>query len=424
MSDLMHAPPSFVNCDGQQIVFVDFTQARYRLEFDAAAAEATVHSEIEFSVETPGLAAICMNQPILAASLDGHAVTLNDQDSPDKKASFKAVSKPVTAGGHKLTIESRITKPGPYGFPITWWPEPARLECTFNMSDLQCDGGYLEAFLPSNYCFDHFRMSFSVTVKNSHRPHSVFSNGTVSSSSNESWTIEFPCYYNSSCPWLHLGPADEYECEEDTFSSKYDRNIRILVYTKLEWKQAGVRLDRFIEKIKCTLSNLESDFGPYPHNSVTVFALRECGISMEYAGAAATTLRDVRHELAHSYFGRSIMPVNGDAGWIDEAIATWWAAGDSVSASTPYRGINMAARSKYLRTTSRAAYTIGKDFMVRLDNALRARGGLKEFLRECAERKRYQSITATEFQCLVERFQGASLQRLFEEYVYGQGPDR
>ena len=421
MSDLINAPPSFVNANGEHVVFVDFTHARYQLDFDAKAAEATAHSKITFNVETEGLAAISMNQPITAASLDGHEVTLKDQDSCDKKASFKVLSKPVSPGPHVLTVKSRITKPGPYGYPIEWYPNRARLHCIFNMSDLQCDGGYLEAFLPSNYCFDHFRMSFSVTIKNSQVCHEVFSNGAISSSENGNWTVDFPSYYTSSCPWFHLGPADEYKQLKSEFRSSDDRQIKIRVYTKSKWRNDGLLLQPFVKKTKAILGDLDCAFGPFPHDSVTVFALRECGVSMEYAGATSSTFNDLRHELYHSYFGRNIMPVNGDAGWIDEAIATW---GEEPCRdpreSEPRPGANMGRRSKYMRTTSREAYGIGFQFLTHLDYVLRERGGLNSFLKEFAKQKRHQSITAVEFQELVEHYYGASLQQLFEACVYSE----
>ena len=36
MNDLAYAPPSFTDKDGRKVVFVDFTEARYRLDFDAS----------------------------------------------------------------------------------------------------------------------------------------------------------------------------------------------------------------------------------------------------------------------------------------------------------------------------------------------------------------------------------------------------
>ena len=48
------------------------------------------------------------------------------------------------------------------------------------------------------------------------------------------------------------------------------------------------------------------------------------------------------------------MPADGNAGWIDEAIATWGDSGYLPSEKEPKNGVNMGARSPYARTTSRA----------------------------------------------------------------------
>jgi hypothetical protein len=140
---------------------------------------------------------------------------------------------------------------------------------------------------------------------------------------------------------------------------------------------------------------------------------------MEYAGATTTDLGSLRHELDHSYFARSITPANGDAGWIDEAIASWGDAGYPRSVAPPGGGANMGARSPYIRETHTSAYTLGRDFLKHLDHLLRDVGGLKRFLATYAERKRHSSVTAVEFQRLVEGFLGSPLGELFDRHVYG-----
>ena len=136
---------------------------------------------------------------------------------------------------------------------------------------------------------------------------------------------------------------------------------------------------------KTILHDLESAFGPFPHGSVTDLARGTRPRAMEYAGAAATHIGALRHELDHSNFARSIMPANGNAGWIDEAIATWGDSGYLPSEKEPENGVNMGARSPYDRTTSRASYRVGSRFLAHPDHDSRERRGpkrgLKSFLR-------------------------------------------
>ena len=120
---------------------------------------------------------------------------------PDKKGLFKILSRPVTPGTHVLAVESRLDRDGPYAHPVRWRSRLTGVECVFDMSDRKLEsGGCLEAFLPSNYNFDRFRTSLSLTVRNSGTRHSVCSNGAVNSLAAEHWSIEFPSYFASACP--------------------------------------------------------------------------------------------------------------------------------------------------------------------------------------------------------------------------------
>lgn len=418
MTDLTYAPPSFLNADGKRIIFVDFTHAKYRLLFDATAQDSRVYSEITFRADAKGFPAISMNQLVHSACLDGRAIKLLDQHAPDGTASFQILSKRVSPGIHVLSITSDLTNRGPYGYPNTWLSDPARVDSVFDMSDLRNrEGGYLESFLPSNLNFDHFRMSFSVTLHNSPTSHSIFSNGAVSLLSQGHWKVEFPSYFTSCCPWFHLAPVTDYQSKNAKFRSRDGRIVPIVIYSKAG-KGVKDMLKVFEQDTKNILNNLESNFGPFPHSSITILARAEGEGGMEYAGATSTDLESLRHELDHSYFARSVIPANGDAGWIDEAIAKWGDKGYPRSKTPPARPVNMSGRSPYIRTTGPEAYTIGRDFLAYLDYVLRKRGGLRKFLAVYAKRKRHQSITTPEFQELVEDFYGQSLQQLFDAYVY------
>ncbi len=94
------------------------------------------------------------------------------------------------------------------------------------------------------------------------------------------------------------------------------------------------------------------------------------------------------HELTHSYFARGIMPANGNAGWIDEALASW--RDNRYPRSTSISGTaNMAGRPGYTRFTDYAAYSYGARFMAYLDGKFAAQGGLKTYLRKLVDEKAF-----------------------------------
>ena len=233
MSDLTCAPSPFTNPKGQRVIFVDFLRASYRIEFDCKARKATAFSTITFEADTDGHPVILLNQPYISARLDGNTVKLNDEHSMDGKACFKILSKSIKPGIHVLTIVSKIKKKQGRDRkrPINWMTDVPATESIFHMSDLAPHGGFLERYLPSNYNFDHFAITFDVTVKNSKKLHRIFCNGTVTHLSRSRWRVQFPDYFTSSCPWFHLGPSEKFKSLTNMFISNDNRSIPITVYT-------------------------------------------------------------------------------------------------------------------------------------------------------------------------------------------------
>ena len=107
MSDLLYAPPSFHNAKRQRVIFVDFLRAEYSIEFDCKAKQATAASKIVFQAKSDGYPLILLNQPHGTVVLDEHIVGLESENSIDKEGYAKILSKPVQAGRHTLTIETR-----------------------------------------------------------------------------------------------------------------------------------------------------------------------------------------------------------------------------------------------------------------------------------------------------------------------------
>ena len=103
------------------------------------------------------------------------------------------------------------------------------------------------------------------------------------------------------------------------------------------------------------------------------------GGGMEYCGATMSSMRALGHELFHSYFARGVMPANGNAGWIDEAMAVFRDRGYP-SASEPPSGssVNLGGYSLYRRTTTYSAYTLGADLIGHMNHLFSSREGIPE----------------------------------------------
>ena len=430
MSDLLYAPSPFVDTTGKQVIFVDFVKAHYRLKFDVEKRRATALSEITFRADTAGHAVILLNQPSSSAHLDGKPVKLIKPKAPGHKGRLTILSKAVRPGVHSLCIKSQIKRKQGRDKqkPITWFSgssrNPGSLECAFNMSDIAPRGGFLDRYVPANYNFDHFDMTFDVSIDNSSKVHRVFCNGKANKLKKNHWKVMFPSFFTSSCPWFHLVPADRVEVLERNLKWRDGRVVSMIIYTD-STANAKSLLDTFRKKTKRFIVKLESDFVPFPHKSVTIYAKAGEGKGgMEYAGATATKLGSLRHELDHSFFARGVIPCNGNAGWIDEATAMWGDGGyKKVKTKPPGIGSKLGAQCEYDRTTNRQAYTVGRKFLEHLDHVLRSSGnsgGVKAFLKTYVNQKCYESISAAEFQEMVENFDKRAkrkVRQLFDEYI-------
>ena len=424
--DLAYAPPSFER-DGARVVFVDFTDAHYDVRIRrgeaSGAVDVAVRSTLEFESGEDGLPAFCLRQPIEGLRIDGQPAGVIDVVDPDGVSTFRAVGTPVAAGRHRLDIDSTIDKlPGSTFDPVRWIRRPPGVQCLFEMSDRGSHKGFLDSYLPSNFEYDHIAMTLRVALEGVDSAHRIISNGEVEALGGNHWRITYPPHFTSSSILFHLTPELLYDTLDAVYASRIGPAVPVLVYAPREQVAFGViRMEDYRDAALSALRSLENDFGPFPHPRLIIYAKGPGTGGMEYAGATVSRIGSIRHELDHSYFARCVTPANGDAGWMDEAIASWGDDAYKVRSEPPERGANIAKRSPYERTTSPDAYTIGRDLIAHLDHLCASKGGMRSFLRHYFHTKRRSTVDAAEFQHMVEDFHGRSLEALFDEFVYNTG---
>lgn len=431
--DLAYAPPSFQRPGGGAVVFVDFTQADYDIRIrrhdEVGKVEIRVQSRLEFLSVDEGHPAFCLRQPIASLSIDGRQAGALSMQDPDGVSEFKVIDRLVPPGTHTLVIESTIERLPESTFdPVRWVGRPAGVQCLFEMSDRGIQKGFLDSYLPSNFEYDHIAMSLLVTLEgvssaleDVSSAHRIISNGVIEVLDPNRWRVVYPPHYTCSSILFHLAPVLLYDTLEAVHSPRVGPSIPVMVYARREQIGFGdIRLEDYRDAALSALRDLENNFGPFPHSRVIIYAKGPGTGGMEYAGATVSRIDSIRHELDHSYFARCVTPANGDAGWMDEAIASWGDKGYKAAAARPDKGANMAKRSPYERTTSPHAYTIGRDLIAHLDHLSVSQGGMRLFLKRYFDTKRFSSVDAAEFQHMVEDFHGQSLQALFDEFVYNE----
>lgn len=405
LASIDQAPPSFKYKDSRA-VYVDFTAADYQLSFDVASQTVKVESTIRFTQAQAGRPIFDLNASIQGAELDGTAAPLSTINDPDMMSAFLVVNRVLDPGEHVLKVKSSFTTNVVFsaeGVAAGLW-----------MSDLN-DRRYLEQYLPANLEFDQYPMHLTVTVTGAEgKPHLLKANGKVTELAENSFDVVLPEFYTGSSVYLHLFPAkNSFATAQFYYSSIDGRQIPVDIYTIYNATE-------FADATRTILAELEADYGPFPHDQLIIYGNAPSG-GMEHSGATITSLSALGHELFHSYHARGLMPANGNAGWMDEAIARWRDNKYPLLEVLPYESNRLAGHSRYLRMTNRMAYTEGSQFLSWIAFRMNAQGlSFKSFLREYFEKFKYTTVTTELFQQEMSVAARMDLTPEFDQYIYGR----
>ncbi len=402
-SDLANLPRPFSVPEGKA-VFSDFKTAAYQLDYDVPRKEILGSAEIVFETVQEGLPVFDSVVDPTSVNLDGEEVSARLTATPSGETKVRVILKKVAPGIHRLKIK----------LPIREYVEftDADVKHAFWLGDLR-DRDYLERFLPANLLFDRVAMELKVRITGTSKPHRVFTNGEVEALSDSEFRITYPETYNSSCLFYHLVPTDSVLTKSFSISSSDGRTIPAMVYMQ----QPGNKntLKEFVSATRKIMKELEDDYGPFPHPALLIYTVPEGG--MEYAGATATALYALGHELFHSYFARAVMPADGNSGWVDEGLASWRDSG--YPSLTSLQGSSrMADHGEYNRVTDERAYGFGKDFFAYLNGKY---GSLKPFLRDYVQRRSFQPFGMKDWIEAMNDFYGVDLAPEYKTYVFGRG---
>lgn len=308
MASYEMAPPSFPY-KGSRAVFVSFQDASYKLTYDYVNKQATVESTIHFKLMEPGYPIFDLVPDPLNMTLDGKSVLAELVADPHAQTKFRVINRKLPKGSYVLKLKNFIKENLVFnnlGIASAFW-----------LGDLS-DRKYLENYIPSNLEFDHYPKRFHVKLLGTrNQSHTIKANGKVTKISPSEFQVSFPAYYTSSSVFFHLYPTGAITRNVSFYYTSIDgRKLPVDIYSVVE-------IDQFVSQTKTILAELESDYGPFPYDQVLIYgtSLRRGG--MEYSGATATGLLSLGHELFHSYNARGVMPVNGNAGWMDEGLSTW-----------------------------------------------------------------------------------------------------
>ena len=405
-NDKIHRPKSF-SANGGKAVFADFSEANYQITYDLTQKKAFVKAEIKLETAEAGFPIFDSYTAPTSVTLNGENVGSVEANTPDNATTLRLVNKSIAAGAHTLNIEvplATLVEFGSDGVKSAFW--------TSDLSDRK----YLERYMPANFEFDQVKMTFHVNFVGAKAKQVIYTNGVQTEVAANSFKVTYPSYYTASSIFFHTVPQGATSELRFSLKSVDGREIPAVVYfAKSSW---GSNLEKLKAKTTEVFHELEGDYGAFPHPSITVLQAGMGG--MEYCGATMTDFSALGHELFHSYFARGVMPANGNAGWIDEALASWRDDGYQ-TLSTLSGSSGMSSHTYYTRITDRAAYSFGERFMSYMDGKLKTKGGLKPFMRYMVDQKVFTPFFIEEFIKEMSNFYGVNVEEDFKKYTFGNG---
>ena len=405
-NDKLHLPKSFA-LQGAKAVFADFSEADYTITYDLSSKLARVKAEIKLETFEAGFPIFDSVMAPNEVIFDGLSVTAGETKTPNGETTLRYVNKLASPGLHTLVVELALVN-------LVEFTE-AGVKSAFWTSDLD-ERKFLERYMPANFEFDQVKMTFVVIFLGAKNKQTIYTNGVVETLDNNTFKISYPAYYTASSIFYHTVPQGATSELRFTLKSIDGRDIPAVVYfSKSSW---NTNLERLKEKTTEVFHELESDYGAFPHPSITVLQAGMGG--MEYCGATMTDFSALGHELFHSYFARGVMPANGNAGWIDEAFASWRDDGYQ-TLSTLSGSTGMSSHPYYTRITDTAAYSFGERFMSYLDGKLKTKGGLKVFMRHMVDKRVFSPFHIDEFINEMSAFYDVPLMPDFKKYTFGNG---
>ena len=406
-ANLHLAPPDFETSIGRG-VFVDFKTAEYDVTYNVKTKKTSVKTKITFESTSAGKPLFDLIPDPKNAVLDGQSVNVIETTAPDG-SKLRQVDGVVAPGTHTLVLENSFKENVRYAL------FRKRVSSAFWIRDLKYRK-FLEQYIPSNFEFDQYKMIMNVKFEGVAKANQdIYTNGKVTQTSPNSYRIVFPEYYTVSCPYFHTTPKGQKKRIDFTYKSIDGRDLPVTVYTSW-WSHPR----KFKAEAERVFAELEADYGPWGHDGLVAYETLPGTGGMEHAGATQTSFGALDHEMLHSYFAKGIMPARGNAGWIDEAIASWRDYGYQRKPLPGFGGSNLGSASVYQRNTDSRAYALGREFMAYLDYRLQDIGGLKAFLKGYFAAYKHTVITQEHFKNNLEFFAGVDFTQDFETYIWGE----
>jgi hypothetical protein len=228
----------------------------------------------------------------------------------------------------------------------------------------------------------------------------------------QEWLLDTEREVASYTVMFHLAPARSHQLLEQRIR---DVNVRTLAPI------GGVTAQEAFAILDPWLAELQAALGPFPMPRGLSVVLTQSGGGMEYYGATTTSLRALRHEVFHMYYGCSTVARTYRDSWWDEAIDVWYEL-SAEPAYAPieetYRSDIVAGRSAVAVGFDRRAYDQGARVIQGVALGMGGRDRMVRFLRELHARRMFDPFTTWELADEVLASSGLDVRDRFRLWLY------
>ena len=400
-SNIAYTAPESFQINGQTATFVDFKKVVHEISVNPGGHFTKVRSTIELSQPKRGNILFDFRAGADTVYLNGARMKSEKIETPRGEINLNMLDQETSPGEHTLVINSAL------GFSFG-----GKRDIYFKMRDLY--GWFLDRRLPTNLEYDQhqvvIKLKLNLRDASKYRP---MTNALTSEwdEAQRTWVLTFPEYFTSSSLFFHLIHVDKYNFLETSYKSNTGRNIPIRIYGPKD-----VALSDYDLRAQEAMNEMESNYGEYPHPELVIYARGGRG-GMEFSGATETSLGSLGHEIFHTYFGRGVMPSDGNSGFIDEGLASWRDYGYQRSEKPNFSSSKVAGRSQYEKGTHKHSYKKGRSFFAYVDYKLASQGGLKAFLRIYYKKNVYKTVTIEGFLKELNEWSGMDFTSDFNQYL-------
>jgi hypothetical protein len=248
-------------------------------------------------------------------------------------------------------------------------------------------------------------------------PYRFLGSGLVTSSQGSSvqeWRLDTEREVASYTVMFFLAPDSDVVVEERRV---HGVAVRVLA------SAGGVGVEEAYAQLETWIPELQTTLGPFPMPRGISIVLTQGGGGMEYYGGTITSLRALRHEVFHMYYGCSTIATTYRDSWWDEAITMWYelSADPAFPPIFPeYRSGIVGNRTPVTVGFDRRAYDEGARIIqaVAMEMGGRARG--VEFLRQLHQRRRFDPFTTVDLANEILAFSGADFHERFGRWLYNE----